>query len=258
MSEELQALADGAFREFGAALGPQLTAAGVDVSRAWGAAQAAKVELSNLAYTAADGIEKIHANPYILDIQRADMLRQNGDLFKIAEQAATKKVQDSLALVKQELEAAAISDLMPAEAGERGLIRDEIDKFIAGTTKPKSEAWGGAPFRPGDTVKEAMLKLVQANPARYGAEIASEYGKTLLGAVGAGHEHAELVSLVRLATPGLTPKAQNARLALDAMKKSRIEGMPSGLSFNAKQRVEAALKPPAPTGYRLDTIRPIR
>jgi hypothetical protein len=261
MSVDLGALATASFSEFGASLAGSLTENGVgpDVSKAWHQVLMAKSMLSHTADQAAEGIETIVNNPALLPDQARAMVQQNKYLADLDNAKYVKDMQTGLATIKQALLEAEASKVQVADVHERSLIRQELDQVVAANTKPIGDGVGGQPYRPGQTMTQTLADIVRSDPARYGAEISGAYGANLMRLAGEVAQHGALVNLVKQLTPD-TQRSQTARASLDAMQRSRIEGMAAGLGFTARQRVEAALTPKAPERGRYipDTIRPIR
>ncbi len=261
MSVDLGALATASFSEFGASLAGSLTENGVgpDVSKAWHQVLMAKSMLSHTADQAADGIETIVNNPALLPDQARAMVQQNKYLADLDNAKYVKDMQTGLATIKQALLEAEASKVVVADVHERSLIRQELDQMVAATTAPVSDGRSGAPYRAGKPMVQALKEIVESDPARYGAELSGVYGRNLMVQAGEAAQHGALVNLVKQLTPD-TQRSQTARASLDAMARSRIEGMAAGLGFTARQKVEAALTPKAPdrSVYRPDTIRPIR
>lgn len=233
-----------------------LTGSGAEANREWSAVVNARYQLERLGVDVADGIAEIQDNPLLSEMERYQRIKDNRDIFDATRQRAEKDLERSLDAFQESLVAAQRSDLVVAEPGERPLIRDEIQRYLAEATKPRQDAWGGARHIPGEDTKIALLKLMEANPGRYAAEVAGDYGKMLVSPA----EHRELVKLAMLVTPGQTPKSQSARVALAALDRTKLRGLTAGISHVAKQRVEKAStpKPPERGQYIPDTIRPIR
>ncbi len=235
------AAANAAYTEFGGLLAQEV---GTDLGQAWGRALAAKSELEVMPDKLAADLEAIDSNPMLTATARVELRRQAGDVYESAVRAGVKKLAAEVSLTRSTLETAAISDLTtPLEdAGQRSLIRDEMDKYIATAMSPTITS-GGTHRQPGATMQEALLNLARLDAARYGPEIAGSYGKSLLSATGQGSEQPKLVHLIQLSTPASTPRAQAARTALEAIKRTQLEGQTARIALATRAKIEAALNP---------------
>lgn len=243
--EAVGATADQAFAEFGALL----KGSGADVGRSWADIELAKAEHDAAATLAADGIDAIRDNPYLTEQERAVKLQQARDIFDSTDKALSAKVQAGLATLRASLDAAARSDLTPADAADRALIRQELRLKLAATAAPQGTR--------GKSTYQALMEIVQSNPSRYGPEVAA-FGPDLLAAAGEGAFAKDLRANIIRITPGTTPKSQAARAALDAITKTRIEGHATGAILAHRSRVQKALEPRKPQGYQPDTMIPRR
>lgn len=244
--EAVGATADRAFAEFGALL----KNSGAEVGRAFEAVELAKAEHYSAASAAEDAVNAILDNPYMTEQERAVKLAQVKDIFNSADKALSAKVQGGLADLRAALDTAARSDLLPAENPvDRQLIREELRLKLAATAAPQGTR--------GKSTYQALMEIVQSDPGRYGAEVAA-FGPDLLNAAGEGVFAKDLrANIIRL-SPGTTPKSKAARVALDAITKTRIEGHATGAILAHRSRVEKALTPRKPQGYQPDTLIPRR
>jgi len=245
---DTEAMADAAYDEYGALL----QRAGVDAGLEYGAIMKTKANLAAQMEQITSALADLDADEYMPEAVRLQRMRDLKDMGELLVQASERQLNQWWAEHEATLERAAMSDLVRDEPAEEVLIRQELDRYLAAATKQPEQVLG-VPYRPGQTVKEALLALIRSNP-RYAATVAGDYGRMLLSPA----DHAELTKLARLTMPGTTPKAQAARAALAGLKQAK--GHTVGLTFAARQKLSAALtpKPAQPGRYRPDTIIPRR
>ncbi len=229
--------ADAAFNAFGT----RLQGAGVDVGAAYQQLLVHKASLTQAASTAADAITSTMDDEFMPADQKQYRIRLAQDVFDSVELAATKGMQDGFKALREFLTQAAQADLTPAEPGERALIRQELDLELAGVS---------------GSILNRLFELAR-NP-RYTAEIASGYGRLKLMANKEGEFANRLVHGIIASIPGTSQKAKAARVALDALNATKVEGHIGGLLHSARARVAAAGKPRPVSGYQADTLIPRR
>lgn len=239
--EQLAASDIGAFSQ-------ALKGSGVEAVREWDAVQVTYLGMESTLEDITGRIQAVFKDRYMPDAEKQQRVTTLAALGDSEIRAAEQNLKQQWPQVERLLEAAAASDLVRAEPAESALIRGEIDRHLAAATKPAQEAWGGAPFKPGQSVKDALRDLLTGNPQRFAAEITGDYGRVLLNPA----DHAELSKIARLTTPGTTPKAQAARATIPLAGRARAHT--NHAVFQAKQALAEALKQPTADrgGYRPD------
>ncbi len=251
MSDEtpdpMAARIDGAFADLHQAMAPLAvpTDAGGKIPQAYrdyAALSNARHNLNAIAEQVASAIEDVTSSddPRLTPEVRDAIVRQNVELFDIAKAGFERESRASVASVRVGLGDLFASKVQVADSAERQLVREEISQALA--------------VNPKQTRTAVLAALVQQDPARYGAEIASVYGANLMALANESEGHAAIARHATNLIPD-TKVSANARAALQAMDSTKIEGLIGAISWKAAQRVEAALAPKRPTGYQIDTIR---
>ena len=255
-ADRLATAAQNSFNEFGAAL----QGSGADAYRDWAAVQNNVASLTRLSRDTASGIRNLQENEAIPDFERWARIAELNSLSEGLMRSVNKDLQDSVAKVEDSL----LEALRPAfpetsvdstTAGDRQLVRSEIDQLVAAATP--------APGKPGQPMLSILMGIAKQSPA-YAAEIVGNYGKVKMMAAGEHQFAADLPKNVMrelASVPGGTPKAQSAKRALSEMARLQVKGHIPGLTHAAKFRVEAAntpAKPVGPPAWQPDTLIPRR
>jgi len=244
--DPMAARIDGAFSDFHQAMAPLADAGGKipQAYRDYAALSNARHNLNAIAEQVASAIEDVTSSddPRLTPEVRDAIVRQNVELFDIAKAGFERESRASVASVRVGLGDLFASKVVEAPSADRHLIRQEIEMTLQANPKQTRTA--------------VLAGLVQQDPARYGAEIASTFGKNLMALANESEGHGALVRHATNLIPD-TKVSANARAALAALDKTQIEGMIGAISWRAAQRVEAARAPkrPDPHAFRPDTIR---
>jgi len=248
-TDPMEARIDGAFAAFDGVMGalavPTDHGGTIPTAyRVWQGLEHARAVLDRQAEQTAGVIEGIQkdTDPRLTPDVKAALISDQAYLFDVKKAEVERDMKDHMGALKSELGGLFASKVVEAPSADRHLIRQEIEQTIAANPKQTRTA--------------VLAGLVQQDPARYGPEIASAFGKNLMALANESEVYGALVRHAQNLVPD-TKVSGHARAALQALERTQIEGMIGGISWKAAQRVEAAKAPKAPERgvYRPDTIR---
>lgn len=242
-ADKLAGAAQTSFNRFGAVL----QGSGAEAYRDWAAVQNNVATLTRLSQDAAAGIRNLQEDSTKPEYERGVRIAELNQTVELLMRDVNRDLQDSVARVETSLLEALRPTPPESDAGDRALVRSEIDQLIAA--------------RPGKAMLPTLMEIAKQSPA-YAAEIVGSYGEVKMRAAGEQRFLADLPKNVmrELANvPGGTPKAQAAKKALAEMNRLQVKGHIPGLAHAAKFRLEAANQPVKPLGrpqWIPDTIFP--
>jgi hypothetical protein len=248
-TDAVDARIDGAFADFHRAMAPLAvpTDAGGKIPQAYRDYHAlanARQNLNAIAEQVASAIEDVTSSddPRLTPEVRDAIIRQNVELFDSVKQATARDLRTYAASVRAGLNTLYASKVQVAEDSSRALIRQEIEQALLANPKQTRTA--------------VLAALVSENASRYGAELASSWGRNLMALANESEGHGAIVRHAMNLYPD-TQVSANARGALQALETTQLEGLLGAISWRASQRVEAARAPKRadPHAFRPDTIR---